>query len=310
MLGSFAGETLQAATALPACFNSYADLATSPSFLSRASRSTLSTVRYLMQTEVHVYAFSVSAGMLLSFFPFMTLILSLCRYAFKWRAAVNAIYFALDDYFPDAFGQFLRRNLEATVESRGPVQVISLVLLLFTANAIFEPLEVALNRVWNSPANRSYFKNQLVSLGLIFTCGALTLLSVTLTAINNDFLQSTWRKPFAQMAGITAVLFFKLAAVPLSMLMLFLIYWLLPNVKVRATEIIPVAILVGFLLEALKYVNLLTWPYLRAKLALEYGPFVYSVTIILWGFLAAMVVLAGAEWAARRSRNRIGLSAV
>ncbi len=104
-----------------------------------------------MQTEVHVYAFSVSAGLLLSFFPFMTLILSLCRYVFKWKAAVNAIYFALNDYFPDAFGQFLRRNLEATVESRGPVQIISLVLLLFTANAIFEPLEVALNRVWKCP---------------------------------------------------------------------------------------------------------------------------------------------------------------
>ncbi len=61
----------------------------------------------------------------------------------------------------------------------------------------------------------------------------------------------------------------------------------------------------GFLLEVLKYINLLTWPYLRMKLALEYGPFVYSITIILWGFLAAMVVLAGAEWAARRSRIRI-----
>ena len=276
-------------------------MSSSDNLLARTARGSRQTIRYLFQTEVHVYAFSVSAGLLLSFFPFMTLILSLCRYVFKWRAAVNAIYFALNDYFPDAFGQFLRRNLEATVESRGPVQIISLVLLLFTANAIFEPLEVALNRVWNCAGNRSYVKNQLVSLGLIFACGALTLLSVTLTAMNNDFLQATWRKPFAQMAGITAVLFFKLAAIPLSMLMLFLIYWQLPNCKVRPSQIIPAAILVGFLLEVLKYINLLTWPYLRSKLALEYGPFVYSVTIILWGFLAAMIVLAGAEWAARGS---------
>jgi len=32
-----------------------------------------------------------------------------------------------------------------------------------------------------------------------------------------------------------------------------------------------------------------------------YGPFTYSVTIVLWSFLGAMIVLAGAEWAARRS---------
>ena len=109
----------------------------------------LPTLRYLMETEVHVFAFSVSAGMLLSFFPFVTVMLSLCRYVFKWRAAVNAIYFTMDDYFPDAFGHFLRRNFEATVESRGPVQIVSLLLLFFTASGIFEPLEVALNRIWS-----------------------------------------------------------------------------------------------------------------------------------------------------------------
>ena len=67
----------------------------------------------------------------------------------------------------------------------------------------------------------------------------------------------------------------------------------------RPASIVPAAILVGVLLEVLKYINLWTWPYLRAKLQSEYGPFYYTVTIILWGFLAALVVLAGAEWTAR-----------
>jgi uncharacterized BrkB/YihY/UPF0761 family membrane protein len=64
-------------------------------------------------------------------------------------------------------------------------------------------------------------------------------------------------------------------------------------------RLIPASILVGIVLEILKYVNLLTWPFLRAKLEREYGPFVYSATIVLWGFLASMVVLAGADLAAR-----------
>ncbi len=140
-----------------------------------------------MQTEVHVFAFSVSAGLLLSFFPFLTVMLSICRYVLKWQGGVSAVYFALNDYFPDTMGQFIRRNFEVTVASRGPVQVISLILLFFTASGIFEPLEVALNRVWNCPQNRNYFKNQLVSLGLIFACGALMLFSTTLTALNNEY---------------------------------------------------------------------------------------------------------------------------
>ena len=60
------------------------------------------------------------------------------------------------------------------------------------------------------------------------------------------------------------------------------------------------AILVGLALELLKYINLLTWPFLKAKLQKEYGPFYISVTIILWSFVSAMIVLAGADWSARR----------
>jgi membrane protein len=37
-------------------------------------------------------------------------------------------------------------------------------------------------------------------------------------------------------------------------------------------------------------------------LSVEYGPFYYTVTIVLWGFLASMVVLAGAEWTARHAQ--------
>jgi membrane protein len=268
----------------------------------RLTRALLPTFRYLMQTEVHVFAFAVSAGLLLSFFPFLTVMLSICRYVLKWRAGVSAVYFALDDYFPDTMGQFIRRNFDVTVASRGPVQVVSLILLFFTASGIFEPLEVALNRVWNCPKNRNYFKNQLISLGLIFACGALMLVSTTLTVLNTGFLSGTSLPKTSPLANLLGLLLFKAAAIPMSMLMLFLIYWLLPNCKIKPGRIVPAAIVVGLLLELLKYVNLWTWPYLRAKLQSEYGPFYYTVTIILWGFLAALVVLAGAEWSARRSQ--------
>ena len=273
-------------------------------FPARIWRALLPTLRYWMDTEVHVYAFSISAGILLSFFPFLIVMLSLCRHVFHWRAGVNAIYFALDDYFPDVFGQFLRRNFEATIESRGQVQLFSLVLLFFTATGIFVPLEVALNRVWKCAGNRSYIKNQLVGLGLTFACGALMLLSTIFTALNNSFLKEAARSSVASVATILSPLAFKVAAIPMLMLMLFLVYWLLPNCRIMPSQIVAAAIAVGFLLEILKYVNLLTWPYLRAKLSVEYGPFYYTVTIILWGFLASMVVLAGAEWTARHSQMR------
>jgi len=39
---------------------------------------------------------------------------------------------------------------------------------------------------------------------------------------------------------------------------------------------------------------------IHEKLDREYKIFEYSVTILLWSFAAALVVLAGAHWTARR----------
>jgi YihY family inner membrane protein len=256
------------------------------------------TVHYWFEVEVHVYALSVAAAVLLSFFPFLIVMVSLCRYIFQWPEAVKAIEMALADFFPPDLFVFIRRNLIAAVEKRGP-QYVSLLLLMITANAVFVPFEVALNKAWGVSRNRSYLLNQLVCLGLIFLCGGLALASFALTAINQEFVAgSTW------LPSWFGLMLFKLAAVPLSILSLALMYWLLPNRKVRFASILPTAFLVGLALEGLKYLNVLVWPFLKARLQSEYGPFYISVSILLWSFLAAMIILAGAERSARKALEK------
>ncbi len=254
----------------------------------------------MVQTEVHVYALAISASVLLAFYPFLIVMMSFCHNILHWRAAEQAIYLALNDFFARDAGEFFSRNLSPW--SVGKVGLTSMLLLLFTANGIFEPLEVALNRVWGVTENRSYLKNQLVALGLILVCGGLALLSLMLTALNNEWL-ADWVGAHASLEVFLNLLLFKVAALPLSILSLFLVYWLLPNRKISPARVAPVAIAVGLLLEALKYVNLLIWPMLKNKLEHEYNIFKYSVTILLWSFVASMIVLAGAEFAARRERD-------
>lgn len=252
-----------------------------------------------METEVHVYGFSIAANVLLSFFPFLIVMVSIFHFILRWPAAEQAIYFALKDYFPGDMGDFIARNVRATAYSRGPLQWVSIFLLFFTANGIFEPLEVALNRAWHITENRSFLKNQVISLGLILACGGLFLVSAMLTGMNQDFVKSLSWAPDSVTAYLS-VLLFKLLAVPVSMFTLFLIYWLLPNTKIAPVRVVPVAVVVGFALELFKYLVLLIWPYLHHKLASEYGPFLNSVAIILLSFVASMMILAGAEWAARQ----------
>jgi membrane protein len=249
-----------------------------------------------MATEVHVYCFSISANVLLSFFPFLIVIASVCKYVLRWDGAIDAIFAALGDYLPGSLADFVERNLRVSLH---PLEWLSILLLLFTANGIFEPLEVALNRIWGITTNRSFLKNQLIAYGLIFACGSLALLSTTATALNQAFFTKMgWAQGWA--GAFIGSLVFKLAAIPLSIFALFLIFWLLPNGKVPRDRIIAAAIVVGLLLEVLKYLQLLIWPFLDSKLEREYGPFRRSVALVLFSFFASMLVLAGAEWAARR----------
>lgn len=261
------------------------------------------TFRYWMETEVHVYGFSIAANVLLAFYPFLTVLVSLCR-AVHWKAAEQAIYFALNDYFPD---NFFARNLSITVPYGGSIQIVSLLLLLFTANGIFEPLEVALNKIWGVKENRTFLRNQMVSMALIFACGILAIISVGLTAINSQYIATlTAAGGPSALGGLTdvlATLGFKLAAIPVSILMLFLVYWKLPNKRIDPGRVFPAAVVVGLVLEAAKYINLLLWPWFYHKLEHEYSVFRYSAALILWSFLASMIVLAGAEWSARGRRR-------
>lgn len=265
--------------------------------------------RYVLSTESHVFAFAIAANVLLSFWPFMLVLIALLRRVLGWPAAVTALYATIQDFFAGATGEFLTYNLEVVTRWRRKVEWLSMLLLLFTANGIFLPLEVALNRAWGVKENRSLLKNQAVSMGLIFVCGWLALFSAALTGAGVQ----VWEAFFGQ-TGTSAPLVIKMiakaASLPVTILALFLIYVYLPNTSVPQRAILPRVVVVGLALELLKWINLAIWPWLFRKFDREFGVFKHSVTILTWSFLAAMVVLAGAEWIAWRTRHAHGEASI
>ncbi len=268
---------------------------------SHSSGVVVSTVKYLLRTDVHTFAFSVAANSILSFFPFVVLLMTLIRRVFHSRVMYDVVIELLRDYLP-AGQEFVIRNLNAMVNSRHSVQVVSLVILLVTSSGIFMPLEVALNRIWHFPNNRSYFGNQLISLGLAFGCGVLALLSVAMTAGNVALLEFMLRGHGTGFIRVVGFLVMKLFAIAASIAIFFLIYWLLPNGKVPARAVLPTAVIMGLLSEALKYGYILALPWLN--FAEVYGPFALSVTLMFWAFLSGLLLLAGANLSAEEHVRR------
>ena len=261
----------------------------------RRSGLVLSTVKYLMRTEVHTFAFSVAANSILSFFPFVVLMMTLIRRVFHSRVMYDVVVQLLRDFLP-AGQDFVIRNLNAMVDSRQRVQFFSLIILLVTSSGVFLPLEVALNRIWRFENNRSYLGNQLISLGLAFACGALALLSIALTALPVGALEFVLRGYGTGFVRLVGFLMMKIFAIGASIAIFFLIYWLLPNGKVPARAVLPAAIIMGLLSEALKYAYILALPYLNFQEV--YGPFSLSVSMMFWAFLSGLLLLAGANLSA------------
>jgi YihY family inner membrane protein len=261
-------------------------------------------VHFVFQIETHAYAFAIAANLLLAFFPFLVLIVSICRHVLRWPQAVDVVYLALADYLPSDpdLLDFVQRNLRYAVAARGArVELYSVALLLFSSNGVFLPLEIALNRVWGFRENRSLWRNQWLSFALIFVCGLLALLSAVLAAANRRLLESL----FGSLPALTSWLglaLLKAVALPVSILILFLVYWLLPNGPIPRRSALAAAILAGLALEAVKYLYFLVWPWLDLRGA--YGPFFISVSLVFWGFLASLVVLAGADLSARLSSKQ------
>jgi membrane protein len=256
-----------------------------------------STVQYMLRTEVHTFAFSVAANAILSFFPFLVVLMTLIRYVFHSRLMYSIVESLLRDYLPTG-QEFVIRNLNVLVTAHHRAQIFSLVMLLVTSTGIFMPLEVALNRVWGFPDNRSYVRNQLISLGLVFACGTLALISVGLTAGNVAIVKSALHGYGTWYVDLVDFITMKIFAIGASIAIFFLIYWLLPNGKVSAKRVLPAAIMMGLLSELLKYVYVFALP--RLNFAEVYGPFAISVSLMFWAFLSGMLLLTGAHLSARK----------
>src|SRR5581483_4773850 len=199
----------------------------------------------------------------------------------------NVVVDLLRDYLP-AGQDFMIRNLNALVGARNRIQVASLLILLVTSTGVFLPMEVALNRIWGFPRNRSYLGNQLMSLGLAFGCGVLALLSIALTAGNIHLAESLLHGHANFIVRFVGFVVMKVVAIGTTIL----IFWLLPNGKVPARAVLPAAMLMGLMSELLKYLYILALPYLNFQEV--YGPFALSVTMMFWAFLTGLLLLTGA----------------
>jgi len=255
--------------------------------------------RYMTQTEVHTYAFSVAANVILSLFPFIVMMLTLFRLVLHSRVMDPVVGEMISVFLPANQHFIMEQMIKTLAHPHKSTQLYAVLMLLVSSTGVFLPLEVALNQVWGVRKNRSYLMNQLVSLCLAFAVGVLTVITVAFIAWQQSllawvFFGHTNNWVYSLLTGGLL----RICALAANILLFFLIYWILPNRKVPARAVLPTAIVIGVLWGVAKFLYVLVLP--RLDFQAVYGMFYVSVTLMMWAFLSGLLLLAGAHFSATR----------
>lgn len=258
-------------------------------------------LKYLLDSEVHTFAFSVAANAILSFIPFIVLLYTIALSVFHSQAMSGVVSDMIHYFFPSN-QDWIAKNLVLEAPRQG-VQLFSVVMILISCTGIFLPLEVALNQAWGVAKSRNYVMNQLVAFGLAILMVVLGMIAILLSAAQRQilaflFFHHTDNFVFnaisygwlAICTGIACILFF------------FSIYWLLPNCRVPWRPVLRASIVTGLIWLFAKYVFVAILPHLDLKSM--YGPFYVSVGLLIWAYISGLILFAGAQYSVARLGNK------
>src|ERR1700722_16616163 len=258
--------------------------------------------RYMMRTEVHTYAFSVAAQVILSLFPFILLLLTITENVFHSPKMTNVVEEMISNFLPN-HQDFIMNHMRLLVVGNEKIKVFSVVMLFITVTGVFLPLEVALNSVWGVKKNRSYLYNQVVSIALALGVATLALASVAVSSAQRTVLGWIF---FGHVDNVVykfiGSVFLQTMGLAASIGLFFLIYWGLPNRKVPMRSVLPTAAVMGVLWTIAKWIYILVLP--KLDFHSVYGPFDVSVSLMTWAFVSGLLLLAGAYVSATRQALR------
>lgn len=260
-------------------------------------RSIWHSVVDLTSSHSYSHASAIAFNALLSFFPFIILLLVVCRKFLNWQDGHQMILSLLkDDYLP-VEGEYIARNLKL-VAANAKTAIFSLGALIFTSSGVFGPIELALNRAWRITEERKAWQSIPLALGLVIVCGLLALASL--------FIASSTQNIVHYLLGDTAnhyiiaflvTMLIKTMLLPLSIAVFFIIYYFLPNRRVPFGRVLSAAIFIAILWELAKYI--FGWCLPLMNFASVYGPFYITVTLIMWAFISSLLLLLGANLSAQ-----------
>jgi membrane protein len=245
--------------------------------------------REALQPDSALTAAAIAYFALLSLFPLTLLSIAIASFTLDPLMDQLLIIQKLEFIAP-ALGQLLGKNIIEIIRARGPVSIVAIVGLIWSASSFFNTLTQTLNKIWGNKRSRPIWKTRGLAIlfVLAFVGPALFLTAFASSMIAN--LHAWLPNQFIPIGdGISFLM-----AIFLDGALFMLIYILLPHGASSWREILPGAIGAGLLWELAKKIFLLFVSTYISISNLVYGSVAAIIAFLVWAYLSGLIFLFGA----------------
>lgn len=249
------------------------------------------------------FASSIAYYALLSLFPFFLLAFSVLASVASSDADRLQIFNFVLTYFPQQF-EFVVDQINAMQESPVRLGIAGSVVMIWAAMGVFGAVTSAVNHAWGVEKQPSYLKHKLISLVMLATAGLLMMIGLLVVSAMN-VAESSWFVEILDLApALDQLRSFALrsATTVFFILVVGMVFYFVPNAKVRFRDVWVGAVLTGVLWRlALAGFS----QYVRDQSRFTvHGSIGGVVVFLLWVYVSAVIFLFGAEVTAAYARLR------
>jgi membrane protein len=253
------------------------------------------------RSENLTFAASIAYYSLLSMFPFLWFVATLLsRTVVSNESLLPVVRSALPQDL-----LFLTEQLEGLAGAPIQLSLLGTVLTVWAATGVFGAIASAINHAWGVENPLGFFKHKLVAFVSMLAAGALLIGVLALLSVA-PVIEADWFRgvvaQFPALQGLSGLVSRNLP-LPMFVLAVGLIYYFVPNAKVRLRDVWMGALLAGILWR----VSLWGFALFMGdpqRLSQLHGSIATVVVFLLWVYISAVILLYGAQVTAAYARLR------
>ncbi len=249
------------------------------------------------------FASSIAYYSLLSLFPFFLLVFSVIAGVTSSDADRDAVMRFVFRYFPRQF-DFVTNQLTQMQHAQVRLSVAGSVLMVWAAMGVFGAITSAVYHAWGVERQPSYFKHKLISFVMLAVASLLLLVGLVMVSAISVVEASWFAGVIEGMPRLMVLqsLVIRWATTILFILVVGLVFYFVPNAKVRFRDVWVGAVLTGLLWRgALAGFSAYVRDLSRFSV---HGSIAAVVVFLFWIYISAVIFLYGVEVTAAYARLR------